>query len=112
MPSQSRSGGTGVWLIRRLSSRSNGVPLDQVRKEVAYSGKAIQCAIKDGLITKEDAERYTRRNDRGNAAKHMRGRWVDIEKGLVQASGGASVSSSLPDIPLEGTEKVEMRQVR
>ena len=89
---------------------SNGVPLDQVRGKVATFGGAIKCAIKDGLITKEDAERYTRRNKRGNAAKHMRGRWADIEKGLVQASG-AAVSSSLPDIPLEGIEKVE-RQVR
>ena len=75
-----------------------------------YFGNAIQCAIKEGLITQEEATRYTRRNDRGNAAKHIRGRWEDIKKGLVEASG-APASSGLSDIPLEGIEKVD-RQVR
>ena len=91
-------------------SHNNDVPLDRVRGKVKYFGTAILCAMKEGLITPEDAERCTRKNDRGNAAKHTRGRWADVEKGLVEASG-APVSSGLPDIPLEGIEKVE-RQVR
>ena len=91
-------------------SHGNGVPLDKVKGKVKYFGNAIQCAVKERLITPEEAERYTRKNDRGNAAKHTRGRWADIEKGLVEASG-APVSSGLPDIPLEGIEKVD-RQVR
>ena len=91
-------------------SHKNDVPLKKIKDEIKYFGKAIIYGKKIGILTPEEAERYVRRNDRGNAAKHTRGRWLEIEKGLVQASG-APVSSGLPDVPLEGIEKVD-RQVR
>ena len=88
----------------------NDVPLMQIKGEIKFFGKAIQYGKKIGILTPEDAERYARRNDRGNAAKHFRGRWLDIEKDLVQPSG-APVSSGMPDMLLPGIETVD-RQVR